>query len=74
MPPTTLLKTAPHKIGLKAAQVYVTLGDGVCLGVNEDDRLIIEDAFVRMDLGHFDRKRLDNLKSYLDQLSPHLAK
>lgn len=57
--------------GLLPAQVYVTIGDGVTLGVNADSRLVIEDAFVRMDLGQFTHKRLEDMKSFLDQLRPH---
>lgn len=72
-PKTPDRKYAPVP-GLLPAQVYTPIGDGVTLGVNADDRLVIEDAFVRMDLGRFTQRRLDDLKSYLDQLSPHIAK
>jgi hypothetical protein len=56
---------------LAAATVTITLGEGVTLGLNDDNILMVEDAFVRFSLGRTTKKRIEELQDYLERLKIH---
>jgi hypothetical protein len=59
-----------------AAKVYMTIGNGVELGMDQYDHLFVRtqtdrDRWDHVDLGKATKKRFEQLKEYLDRLSIH---
>jgi hypothetical protein len=65
------LRSGTTRLNVPAAEVSIGLGNSVSLGVNCNNDLLLEDPFVRVSLGRWNKSRVDELKEYLDRLAIH---